>query len=157
MMFLKELKKKCPCPVHEKFDKSGSLGFRGEYYHMRLGRPEGAIILQKNRPGTEKEATFVHELGHVRCDKRRCSCIPRDGVQRELHAELYALHFLLRHKRKRALRFRINTFHQYGCCTKFPHSSAFKIVRTRRIYKRCLRYLKQPTSSLREALIGLFD
>lgn len=148
MTFLEKLKKKSICRITEKIDMKESKGFRGSYWqkcNLINAFLEGRIELQKNLSDIEQEATLVHELGHARCDKRNCECMhgrwtKLTRVRIELHAELHTLHFLLKHGRKQALSFRLH--HLHPCWNYTPYAEVLHILKKRRIYKRCQKFIK---------------
>lgn len=149
MTFLEKLKKKSICRIIEKIDMKESTGFRGRYWQKSDSINvflEGRIELQENLSTIEQEATLVHELGHARCDKRNCGCMygiwtELSRVRIELHAELYALHFLLKHHRKQALMFRLTYLHPRW--TYLPYRDTLQIIKKRRIYKRCQEFVRK--------------
>ncbi|MCK4824347.1 hypothetical protein KA005_51825 [bacterium] len=148
MTFLEKLKKMSICCITERTDTRESKGFRGTYWQKNDSINvflEGRIELQKNLSDIEQEATLVHELGHARCDKRDCECMYSrwtefSRVRIELHAELYALHFLLKHHRKQALTFRLTYLHPRW--TDLPYREVLQILKKRRIYKRCQEFVE---------------
>lgn len=149
MTFLEKLKKKSICRITEQIDMRESKGFRGTYHQKQDSINvflEGRIDLQVNLSTIEQEATLVHELGHARCDKRNCRCMhgtwtELNRVRIELHAELYALHFLLKHHRKQALIFRLTYLHPRW--TYLPYRDTLQILKKRRIYKRCQEFVRK--------------
>lgn len=147
MTFLAELKQNSNYPVCEKYDKKAWEGFRGQFLYRKEYLGEGRIKikghrieLQANMPDIQKEATLMHELGHARCAKRQCPCTRLyDRTTTELHAELYALHFLLKHRRKQALRFRIKVLHHHWTGPKY--ADALLKIKPRKIYARCEKFI----------------
>ncbi len=131
MTFLAELKRTSPCRVQER----AFIPSMGQYWWKRSIKH--GIELQTDLTEVGKEAVLVHELGHQRCDAKNCQCMEsvNDHVEAEIHAELYALHFLLKHRRIRALAFRID-LHIFGWNT-LPYAEALQVIKTRKIYKRC--------------------
>ena len=164
MTFFKKLKQNCRYPIYEVFDEKGYDGFRGQFHTRKSKYGDGRIelkrenlVLQANMPRIQKEATLVHELGHARCAGRQCECLLHNNkMQAELHAELYALHFLLKHHRKQALRFRINVLHPYWYGKDARYNDALLIIKTRKIYTRCKKYIEPHKGTWIRGLLSLF-
>lgn len=47
------------------------------------------IVLNRNLSRIEQQAVFLHELGHLKCQERKCSCFI-NPTRREYHAMLFA-------------------------------------------------------------------
>jgi len=155
--FLEQLKKKSPCPVQEvdgrdvefiRVDgKRTSTVKQIEYYAGRYIHPsslisqDGRIEIKKKMTSPEKEGTLSHEMGHARCHKNNCKCYTKyNRVLQEIHAELYALHLLLRHGKVNALKVRFDRLRNDW--NGWPHCEAKAVIRNRRIYKRCQEFVE---------------
>lgn len=136
------LKKKSGCPVVERvflctagrYINPPIIGSTGE----RCGT--GIIQIDKKMPKSEKIGTLAHEMGHRRCHSRRCRCYEnRDWVLVEVHAELYALHLLLRLRYKCGIIARFKRLKENWWLDSY--SEARDIIEKRRIYKRCQEFI----------------
>lgn len=142
--FLNYLKKKSIHPVTE-IDKK--LCNTGWFIHSSRGiySPDGARIeINTHMSTSEKEGTLVHEIGHGRCYKRGCKCYKKyDRVLQEVHAELYALHLLLRNQEKNAIIARFKRWKDnWDDSSDDEYCKALKIIKKRRIYKRCQEFVR---------------
>jgi len=139
MTFLDKLKKISPCPV----DEITMVLSAGMYFHPTNNSIDldGRICINKQMNIFEKEGTLVHEIGHARCFNRSCKChTKQDHVLTEVHAELFALHYLLRRGNKKAIEARFKRLHQDWDYENYYEAKA--IIKKRRIYKRCQEFVK---------------
>lgn len=140
LTFLEQLKKKSPCPVE--FLINNDPNFTGEFtYNYCISIPfdtKGRIKINEKMTVSRKEEALAHEIGHARCFNRQCTCFEKTFQKRvlqEVHAELYALHILLRNHRKNALKAKFSGL-------LINNIEARNIVKSRRIYKRCQEFVK---------------
>jgi len=144
--FFDQLFKNCDCPIkyhdHDvwrgKYDHSHHEWFEGQQCF------DGEISISSLLPSEGKEGTLTHEIGHHRhhkhigTDKYEATNL----IAGEIIAELYALHLLLKNKRKEALKYRFSTYKEFWE-NSYEHAEALKVIKCRRIWKRCEQFLKE--------------
>jgi hypothetical protein len=142
--FFDQLVKNCDCPI-----RYHNFGYWQGYYNYKaqsqLGfkRLDGEISISSILPHEGKEGTLIHEMGHHWHHKRIGTSRYENMsvVLDEIIAELYALHLLLKNKQRAALKYRFSTYEE--CWRFFPHLEALKVIKCRRIWKRCKQFLKE--------------
>lgn len=145
LVFLEILKRKSTHPVIEINKKLCNTGW---FIHSPDGirSPDGGKIeINTNMSTSEKEGTLAHEMGHGRCYKRGCRCYTKyDRILQEVHAELYALHLLLRSQERSAIIARFKRWkNNWDDYSDDEYCEALKIIKKRRIYKRCLEFVNE--------------
>jgi len=140
MTFLEKLKKKSIFPVRE---VNSILCPTGWFIYFSTKSPDGSIEINTNMSISEKEGTLSHEVSHGRCYSRGCTCYEKnDRVLQEVHAELYALHLLLRSQKKNAILARFKRWKESWNNDKDDeYSKALAIIKKRRIYNHCQEFV----------------
>ena len=142
--FFDQLFKNCDCPI-KYHDHDVWRGYYNHKAQSQLGfkRLDGEISISSMLSPEGKEGVLIHEIGHHWHHKRiGTSRYENMGVVLdEIIAELYALHLLLKNKQRAALKYRFSTYEEYWGF--FPHSEALKVIKCRRIWKRCEQFLKE--------------
>lgn len=140
MAFLDKLKKKSICPVKETVRDIDY--FTGWFIHLSTTSFDGRIEINKEMKISEKEGTLAHEMGHAKCLNRACKCYEKtDRPLQEVHAELYALHLLLKNRRKNAIKARFKRLKNDW--NDSPYSKAKDVIIHRKVYKRCQEFTKK--------------
>jgi len=138
--FLEQLKLKCDCDIEE----IDHLYIIGIYIIKNQGFFEAPrICINRRLPCYEKEGVLIHEIGHRRDHIRKgleLFSSNQHNILREVLAELYTLHLLLKNKRKKAIESRFSSYKEHWY--KSPHKEALKIIESRRIYKRCIEFVE---------------
>ena len=72
-------------------------------YCPKNGSFKECIEVVKNIPHRKKIGILLHEIGHAICAKRGCRCATKVSWEGEHHADMYALKWLLDHKKRKPL------------------------------------------------------
>ncbi len=141
-----ELIKLSPVPVI--FTNNLSVDYIGSYHHAKK-LYDGDIVkepfikIRDDLKDYQKIGTLVHEIKHAQCVKKNCKCMRNpDKTEREVHAYMYELLWLLKHKQMEGLKELIEKI-EYKAENNFTNqygTSARQIVKSK-LWKRCLKFI----------------
>jgi len=86
--------------------------------------------------------TLLHEIGHARCDREKCSCLKSDDLaESEIHAYEYTLEWLLKNKQKKTLKTEIKHIKRQVDKMDY-YGDAIKHIMKTELWQKCLNYVK---------------
>ncbi len=141
---LYELIKTSPASVNfvSEINISGTTGAVtiGGFLPKNDGRPKACIEVLGSLSKYQKIATLLHEIGHAKCSKEKCKCRLAHSAEGEIHANKYALNWLLKNKRKKMLRMEMGHIEDNSDRTDY-YGEAAKHIMESKLWQKCLKYI----------------
>lgn len=88
----------------------------------------------------KKIGTLAHEISHAMCDADNCGCIKSLREEREIHAYVFELNWLLKHKQKEALEHVIHKLTNFTEGNDY-YAEAAKHIMKLKLWKKCLKFV----------------
>ena len=132
-------------PVLVKFTNEMTTGYNGVYIHNSVFDfdAEHYIKIDDNLKDYKKIAVLIHEIAHANCDKENCDCLKNpDRIEREIHAYMYELKWLLEHKQKKGLKWVMNKLTYWAKYDSDCYAGAAEYIIKTKLWQKCLDYVK---------------
>jgi hypothetical protein len=106
------------------------------------------IVINSDSNAVSPEITLAHEIGHAKCDEKKCKCFKNKGnsVLREYHAYQYELKTLLKHGDRELLSEAIRqielTFNFGASYGYEDHATAIEKIMKLKLWQKCLEAIK---------------
>lgn len=111
----------------------------GVFYSKKSEQIRAYIEVSNKLSKYLKIATLLHEIGHAKCSIKRCKCSFNVSAEGEIHANEYALNWLLKNKHKKILRVEMkhikNNFDRVDY-----YGEAARCIINSKLWQKCLKY-----------------
>ncbi len=111
----------------------------GGFLPKNDGQPKACIEVLDSLSRHQKIAILLHEIGHAKCSKEKCKCRYANSAEGEIHANKYALNWLLKNKRKKILRMEMGHIEDNSDRTDY-YGEAEKYIMKTKLWQKCLKY-----------------
>ena len=113
----------------------------GAFYSKQDGQVKTYIEVLNSLSKYQKIATLLHEIGHAKCDMKKCKCISVCSAEGEIHAYEYTLMWLLKNKQKKVLKVEMKRIKNNRDRIDY-YGKAAKAIMKLKLWQKCLDYVK---------------
>lgn len=112
----------------------------GGFLPGKDGQVKACIEVLNSLSKRQKIATLLHEIGHAKCSKKKCECRLVNSAKGEIHANGYALNWLLKNKHKKILKTEMKLIKNNSDRIDY-YGEAAKHIMKLKLWQECLEYI----------------
>lgn len=115
----------------------------GAFYPKKDNQIKTCIEILDSLSKHQKIVTLLHEIGHAKCDMKKCKCIFVCSAEGEIHAYEYALTWLLKNKQKKVLKAEMKYIKNSYDRMDY-YGDAVRHIINSKLWQKCLNFVNNP-------------